>query len=47
MATPQHGTEVIVEPNRSHGIDTAYETLYREYRRLGEFVSNRHDSTTL
>jgi L-ribulokinase len=37
MATPRPGTAAVFQPNRAHR--AAYDALYREYRRLGDFLS--------
>jgi L-ribulokinase len=42
MAVPKPGTAPVFKPNRSHR--TAYDALYREYRRLGDFLSARSNS---
>jgi L-ribulokinase len=39
MAAPKPGTAPVFKPNRSHR--AAYDALYREYRRLGDFLSAR------
>ena len=42
MAAPKRGTASVFKPNRSHR--SAYEALYREYRRLGNFFSSTTNS---
>ena len=39
MAVPRPGTAAIFKPNRSHR--AAYDALYREYRRLGDFFASK------
>jgi L-ribulokinase len=39
MATPRAGTSPIYRPTRTHR--AAYTSLYREYRRLGDFLATR------
>ncbi|MEI6193868.1 MAG: FGGY-family carbohydrate kinase, partial [Verrucomicrobiota bacterium] len=41
MATPKPGTAPVFKPNRSHR--SAYDDLYREYRRLGNFFSSKNN----
>jgi L-ribulokinase len=40
MAVPKAGTTPVFNPNRSHR--TAYDALYAEYRRLGDFLSAKN-----
>ena len=42
MATPKPGTAPVYRPNRSHR--AAYDALYCEYRRLGDFFSAKTNS---
>ena len=42
MSVPKAGTAAIFKPNRSNR--TAYETVYRDYRRLGDFLSSGPDT---
>lgn len=42
MSVPRPGTAAVYKPNRAHR--SAYDSLYREYRRLGDFLSS-HPNT--
>ena len=42
MAVPKSGTAPIFKPNRSHR--STYDSLYREYRRLGDFFSAKSNA---
>jgi hypothetical protein len=39
MAVPKSGAAPVFQPNRAHR--AAYDALYREYRRLGDFLSSK------
>jgi hypothetical protein len=39
MAVPKAATATTFNPNRSHR--AAYDTFYREYRRLGDFLARK------
>jgi L-ribulokinase len=41
MATPKRGTMPVFKPNRAHR--AIYDDLYREYRRIGAFISTKQD----
>ena len=42
MSVPKPGTAAIFKPKRSHR--AAYDAVYRDYRRLGDFLSSNSDS---
>jgi L-ribulokinase len=45
MSVPKAGTAQIFKPNRSNR--KAYDAVYRDYRRLGDFLSSSPDSLTI